>query len=70
MSDSAIFVKSTSPVPKEQEFLNKWDTYSRKNFSSFEFEITSLKSGLSSLYLNPFTSFRDPVQFGGRYNQL
>ena len=60
MTDS-IVVKSQSPVQNEGSYLYKWDTSVRKSFSAFEKYTLGLKSGISALYTNPLTSFRDPV---------
>ena len=61
MTDSAVFVKTKSPVSEDQASLYTWDSLSRKFFSEYEFKLAALKSGVASLYSNPLTSFRDPV---------
>ena len=50
--------------------LFKWDSLVRKHFCRFEADKTYQATGIESLYTNPTTSFRDPVQFGHRYAKL
>ena len=69
MSDP-VLVKTASPVTDTTSFLFKWDSLVRKNFWKYEADKTSLTRGIESLYSNPLTRFRDPVQFGHRYAQL
>ena len=53
------FVKSKSPVEDTSSYLYKWDSAVRKNFWQYEADLTALKQGISALYKNPLTSFRD-----------
>ena len=59
-----------SPVDASAGSLHRWDSSVRQYYAAFELEIAGLRQGLSALSKNPFTSFRDPVQFGDRYQQL
>ena len=70
MSDTITLVKTQSPVEDTQSFLYKWDSAVRKNFLSFETAKSKLSEGINSLYHNPLTKFRDPVQFTHRYEEL
>ena len=63
-------MKTKSPVENQSSFLHKWDSSARANFMNFELQIAQLRQGIESLYSNPLTRFRDPVQFGHRYTQL
>ena len=67
MSESPVMVKTLSPVEDQTSFLYRWDSMVRKNFWKYEADMTYLSKGLSALYTNPTTKFRDPVQFGHRY---
>ena len=66
----ATLVKTLSPVEDKSSFLFHWDSSVRKHFSAFEMHLATLKQGVASLYTNPLTSFRDPVQFGHRYQEI
>ena len=71
MSDNSVtFVKTQSPVEDTSSYLYKWDSAVRQNFWSYEASISQLKQGISALYKNPLTSFRDEIQFGHRYSEL
>ena len=64
---SSIQVKENSPVENNQSYLWRWDSDVRSHFSAFEGNLQGLRAGISGLYRNPLTSFKDPVQFGDRY---
>ena len=66
MSNPTI-VKTASPVEDQESYLHQWDTAARKNFLAFEQRITGLRQGISQLYFNPLTSFRDPCNFNHRH---
>lgn len=66
----ALLIKSQSPVEDQTSFLYKWDSLVRKNFWKYEADKKYLQDGIASLYTNPLTRFRDPVQFGHRYADL
>ena len=66
----ALLVKTQSPVQDQTSVLYKWDALVRKHFWRFEADKTYQANGLESVYSNPLTSFRDPVQFGHRYAKL
>lgn len=57
----ATLVKTLSPVRDQSSYLYHWDTSVRKHFSAFELHLATLKQGVSALYTNPLTSFKDPV---------
>ena len=66
----SIIVKSASPVQNKNSFLHSWDSSVRKSFSAFEQYKVGLKSGLSAIYANPLTNWKDEVQLGHRYQEL
>ena len=66
----SIIVKSVSPVQDKNSFLHSWDSSARKSFSAFEQYKVGLKSGLSAIYSNPLTNWKDEVQLGHRYQEL
>ena len=66
----ATLVKTKSPVEDTASYLYKWDSSVRQSFWAFEANISMLRQGISALYRNPFTSFRDETQFGHHYNEL
>ena len=70
MTDSILVVKAESPVEDKSSKLYRWDASVRKYHAEFEASIAARKQGLSLLYKNPLTSFRDPIQFGHRYAQI
>ena len=59
MENQATFVKTKSPVEDTTSYLYKWDSAVRKNFWHYEAEIVALRQGISALYKNPLTKFRD-----------
>ena len=65
-----IIVKEESPVADKASKLFKWDSSVRKYHNEFELNIAALSKGISLLYQNPLTSFRDPTHFGHRYREL
>jgi hypothetical protein len=69
-SEVPMLVKTQSPVQDQTSFLYRWDTLVRKNFFKYEADISFLQQGINSLYSNPLTKFRDPIQFGHRYYEL
>ena len=66
----AILVDSKSPVADKNSFLFKWDEAVRKTHNKYEVYLSNLREGIQGLYVNPLTSFRDPIQFGHRYHQV
>ena len=71
MSDGQLLVvKKESPVEDAKSKLYKWDSAVRKYHANFEVKKAALWQGIGLLYKNPLTSFRDPIQFGGRYSEM
>ena len=69
-NNQILLPKLKSPVSADAGTLYRWDTSVRKYYAAFELEIAGLRQGISALNKNPFTAFRDPVQYGNRYQQL
>ena len=68
---SQIVVPSLkSPVDEDHAALKRWDESVRKNYAQFEVEVAGLRQGLAGLRKNPFTMWRDPAQYGARYQEL
>lgn len=71
MSDNQlVLVKRDSPVHEATSKLYRWDHSSRKYHIEFEASIAALANSVGCLYKNPLTSFRDPIQFAGTYQEL
>ena len=63
-------VSQESQVQDKESYLHKWDTTSRKYFNHFETHKVAAKVGLQRLFHNILTSFRDPIMYRQRFQDV
>jgi hypothetical protein len=63
-------VSTESPVKDQGSFLHQWDTTARRYFAHFEIHKQATREGIRRLFTNPLTSFRDPIQYRPRLQEL
>ena len=72
MTDAApaILVKAQSPVANKDSYIYKWDSFARSVHANYEVALARLEQGKQALGSNPFTRFKDPIQFQHRAYQI
>ncbi|CDW88091.1 UNKNOWN [Stylonychia lemnae] len=63
-------VSPESQVQNQESFLHKWDSTARRYFNHFEIHKQATREGLRRVFQNILTSFRDPIQYRHRLQDI